>query len=358
MNVCILTVYNSENCGSFLQAYTLMQTIRSFGHNVYFFPRMVTGTSHSYKDCLKSCVKAAANMNPINCLFRLKQHFNFERAQQYFILLKRGHFVKDIDCGVIGSDTLWDAANKYFRNQHDVFCGSPFRGKKFFTYAVSTGNSTEDDFSTIKNPFFCLKDAFSISVRDTHSKEIIRIFAEREAELVCDPTLLVPKAGYAELERTVEFRNYLLLYYFGHIDSEIREEILAFSRRKKIKIISFGEYRSWCDVSISYDPFTLLSYYHHSDFVVTNTFHGNIFSIIYEKPYVSLANEKKKVLDLLEGFGLLYRNTSHAVNIKEILEQKPNPIKIKNMITEFRDSSMGYIRQCLKKVMPSTTGSG
>jgi polysaccharide pyruvyl transferase WcaK-like protein len=292
---------------------------------------------------------AAGNLNPANFVFRLKQHYNFKNAHNYFTVLKFENCIKNIDCCVIGSDTLWDVTAEYYKKHHDVFCGSSFQENRYFTYAVSAGNSTEEDFSLINNPFSFLKSAFAVSVRDVSSKKLVRFFAKRDAKIVCDPTFLSSRTIYGEIEKSIRIRRYLLLYYFGRIDKDLKEEIVLFSRKKKLKIVSFGEYRRWCDVSIPYDPFYFLSYYHHSDFVITNTFHGSIFSLIYEKPFVSLAAKKNKVMELLEEFGLSYRNTNRALNIKDILEYKEDPILISSKINEISDSSMRYILKCLEK---------
>ena len=49
MNICIVTVYNTENCGSFWQAYSLANVISEMGHNVSFLYRDLKGTVQSFK---------------------------------------------------------------------------------------------------------------------------------------------------------------------------------------------------------------------------------------------------------------------------------------------------------------------
>ena len=53
---CIITVYNSENCGSYWQAFTLQEFLRSLGYDVFFLKRKTSGTSHSVKSVVKRCL--------------------------------------------------------------------------------------------------------------------------------------------------------------------------------------------------------------------------------------------------------------------------------------------------------------
>ena len=113
------------------------------------------------------------------------------------------------------------------------------------------------------------------------------------------------------------------------------------------KVISFGEHRAWCDKTICYDPFAFISYFKNASFVVTDTFHGTIFSILYEKNFAEYGKNKKKITDLLFKFGLESRIKTDNVSLCEIYEDQIDYKNINKLVEMFRSESMSYLKMNL-----------
>ena len=84
-------------------------------------------------------------------------------------------------------------------------------------------------------------------------------------------------------------------------------------------------YQSWCDKQILCTPFELLVYFKNADYVITDTFHGTVFSIKYNKKFVTIVRDsnKQKLTDLLERFNLKTRIINHP---DEIAKKLSTPI--------------------------------
>ena len=122
------------------------------------------------------------------------------------------------------------------------------------------------------------------------------------------------------IEGTQIRKDYIIVYaYRSRITSEEATEIKAFAKLKNKKLISVSGQMDFCDEHISLNPFETLTFYRYADYVITDTFHGTIFSIINRKKFVTLIRESKgssygnqeKLQDLLNRMGLLDRSYSN-----------------------------------------------
>ena len=119
MTVCIVTVYNSENCGSFLQAFALYDYLKEAGHKVYFFKRDTKGTSHSLKPHFEESIKRILKLKFKALIAEWQRYASFSAAQKIFPAISRDSAeYKSVDCFVIGSDTIWNLDNRYFRQAY------------------------------------------------------------------------------------------------------------------------------------------------------------------------------------------------------------------------------------------------
>lgn len=121
---------------------------------------------------------------------------------------------------------------------------------------------------------------------------------------LCDPTLLISADEYDEICPSISDKNYILLYFFGDIDIDMQNELHRVAEQRKLKIISFGRVRPWCDKCIDSDPTFFLAYFKNAQYIVTNTFHGTIFSVLYKKRFSAFVDTKIKVKDFLCSIGL------------------------------------------------------
>lgn len=349
MKVCIVTVYNSENCGSFLQAYALGKKIEELGHEVSYLKRDIKGTGASSIAVMKVIAKSMINRNFKNISLKLKFHKDCKETVKVFNEISKEDEIKSIDCFILGSDTIWYLDNSYFKKNYKKYWGIEFNNKKVISYAPSLNNTSE---ITIKNSNFikpALDNLSSISVRDNYSKELLSKFTDKEINIVCDPTLLHNKEFYKKFQKECIYDNFILIYAFREFCSEQQcAAIKEYALKNNKKLISFGVYREWCDISVPFDNLAFTSYYEKAFYVITNTFHGTIFSIMYNKQFIDFAKDSKKVVEILKQFNLSQRNIDKNDNIDDILKSKIDYNEINIKLNNLKEASINYIKSSLR----------
>ncbi len=349
MNICIVTVYKG-NCGTCLQAYSTYKTLKEMGHNVVFLFQDTPNGNLSFKQRIKTFL--------IKCL---KLEFNsakllIQSARAYKDFEKRfptieidSEAMNTVDLFILGSDTIWNFNSPYFYSKRDIYTGKAFGRGKSISYAASAANTPYEVFSKdeeIKNAICNLK---AISVRDENTKELVKKLTGREATIVCDPTMLVDKHVFDDLIIDIPDEKYILIYVFGTLKKEKQEEILKFKEKHGFKLISFGESRPWCDKSIPYDVNAFVSYMKNADFVITNTFHGTIFSIINNKVFAEYGIKQNKISDLLNQLQLTNSVVSEERCLENVFENGLDYTYANEKIKELRAQSMLYLKENLSE---------
>lgn len=349
MNICIITVYNSENCGSFLQAYALKAALEKLGHTVYFLNRNNKDTSHALKPHIEDSIKKLLQLQFEDCKNIWKRYATFTEAQKLFPTISEwDEIYSKVDCFVIGSDTLWNLNSKYFSKNIDIYFGKNLNSK-IITYAVSVANTSKDKFVNNKTAIECSRRISDISVRDDATYEIVKDVFHRDCAIVCDPTLLLNKDDYNLLikDRPAFDDAPILIYYFGNLPDDSIYQIKKLREETGKKIISFGQYRDWCDINIPFDPYLFIQCYRDCAFVITNTFHGTIFSLIYEKNFANYGQEKKKIKSLLSSTDAEKAFALTDEDLLPFFENRLNYNIINKKIEEHKNSSIQFLKRNL-----------
>jgi hypothetical protein len=343
MEATIITVYNSENCGSFFQAYALLKVLQDAGAHVKFLKREGSRISHSRMSLITGLLKALILRQAGDVPLISARYKAFERAQKVFETTEDPN---GSDIVVIGSDVIWDFECPYFRRNKDRYTGRVTDSKIVF-YAPSTGNSGYEEFERGELAGLDRGNVVAVSARDLKTKEFISKQTKCEAEIVCDPVLLLEKDDYIKMAGECKNKpgKYILLYYFGKVPDGARRNIMRFSKEAGAKLVSFGCSRKWCDESVASDPYAFLAYYSGCTHVITNTYHGILFSVIFKKPFAAYAKNKYKVGEFLEKYGLDGQNADFDENI---FEKFAHPVPFDaawEKIDEDTRASMAYLKE-------------
>lgn len=334
MKIGIVTVYNSYNCGSFLQAYALKKTLEKEGHEAVFVKREVYKSNKFYSRAILA-VKRFLKGDPKRARFILEEYFAFNKIQKAMPVTED---IKSLDMLVYGSDTIWNMEDPYFKEDWKRYWGVGVENKKI-TYAASVGTTDENVF--YDDPVFekQIKEFSAVAVRDEHTYKIAEklLAGEKSPVLVTDPTMLVDISEYEAVAKPCSEKNFILMYYFGNMPKDLEQNIKAFAKEQGKKIIYFGK-------DIPFEPGMMIGYYNAADYVITNTFHGNVFSIIYNKNFVSYGKEKKKVEILLNDFGLSQRLLDVSENPKDVLLSDIDYSKTNEILKEKRAESLEYLK--------------
>lgn len=343
MKICIVTVHKSLNSGSFLQALALEKVLKEKGCDTFFLKSLIP--ENIIKEIVVA-VKKIAKLRINEGIKRIEMILNFGRMQKRMKEINAKDCAK-ADCIVIGSDAVWNFADAGFKKYKKRFLCSDFDGVRRITYAVSVGYADSSDFNDVAI-VKGIRKIDEISVRDNRTKEIVDKITGREAVLVLDPTLLLSRDDFAEIEAKCSDSEYILIYMFERLDKQLEKNLLKLREKTGKKIVSFGGYRAFADINVSNDPFKFLYYFNHADMVVTNTFHGTIFSIINHKPFAEFGGHKKKVSELLSMLDLSGQICENAEDMEKVLNQEIDYDKVDKKLEKLREQSKDYLFNALK----------
>lgn len=343
----IITVYKTENIGSVLQSTALKNVVEAMGYSVLFISTKNKYSVHSRKQLAKSIAKAVIRRNRIcNCWMRYRYYEHYIKNTFQTIQPERVPF-EGLEKIIIGSDTVWDVGSKYFEESSRTFWTLDWMNIPVVTYAVTIGNTSYRTLNGLQYPEEAIKQYQAVSVRDRYTARYVEAKTGRAVPVVCDPTFLLPVEYYRGKCFKVEGK-YLLLYLFDELAEHAKKDIRRFAAERGLRIVSLGKHILGSDQWVSGTIENFLSYFNCAEYIVTNTFHGTIFSILFNKAFVSLDCTKNKVTDLLQGFSLSGRLTSD--NILAVLEQKIDYNQVNNQISEMRNRSMQFLVQKLAGV--------
>lgn len=375
MKVGIISMQRVCNKGSFLQAYGLKKMIESLGHEVIFVDYKVgKPVMRTFSEKKTYYILKIRNMF-IDIFLKCKslrvilpkelKNIVIERAQyKSFIAEHLGvtdirKYRSVVDALVIGSDEVFNCTqiNPEVGFSPEIF-GADNQAKKVISYAASFGNTTYEKLKYYGNVEE-LKKYFSafeaISVRDRNSLAVVEKLMGEKPEVNLDPVLMY---DYMPTIKDQQIRkDYIVVYaYRSRITPEEAEEIKAFARRENKRLISVSGEMDFCDEHISLNPFENLNLFRHADYVITDTFHGTIFSIINRKRFVTLIRESKgnsygnqeKLQDLLNRLGLQNRSYSNGKdNLADRISAGINYDAVFEIINTERKHTMNYLSENL-----------
>lgn len=298
MKIGILTFHCAHNYGAVLQCYAMQEFLKKLGHDVkvidyrpsYFMEGNKPLNFYMHKNIFR--LVGSAIYRIARYPWRLRRFKAFNRfIESKFDLLSyggEGSAASQMDAYIFGSDQIW---NPLITGGDDVFWGNlPFEKheKKYITYAASMGKSTisEDEKTQISER---LKNFDAISVRESSLKNLLASLV-REVTLVLDPTLLVPRSIWDKLDDNVKETGYVLIYQVVY-DSNVIEFAKHIARQLNVKIIRLEGDLNWRvkpGGKTCASPEDFVSYVKHASCVVTTSFHGTAFSVIFNKPFYVL----------------------------------------------------------------------
>lgn len=309
MKIAIVTIYDGNNFGSFLQAFALKNKIEELGHDVEFIQRMPES------DVLKFYCNLRVSKNRgliLNFLAKTKR-FLFNRREdklrlnnikKIYPFLKEArkelkiinkNNLSDIDLIICGSDEIWNFDNESI--DVDFYsCINFGKNIKKIAYAMSIGTASYDSFFKHQFVIKQIKTFKNIFVRDEETKSILSKILGKELIKVCDPTLLVDKSIYIKQKRQLIKYPYILLYAYS-IDASQAFIIKKFAHSKGLKIITVCNYLDIADEVIQVSPFDFANLIENAYCCYTSTFHGTIFCTLFAKRFC-VFSRKPKVKDV------------------------------------------------------------
>lgn len=302
MKVGILTFPNSTSYGATLQMYALYKKVNDLGHDaeiINYFNAFMKAEKHVRKVDKLDLRRTLRHWAKRALHYRLEKAFRDFEKNNMVLYPKKAVTDKAAlpDIGnrygavICGSDQVWnpnitDTDLSFFLD----FCG---KGVRRVSYAPSFGiDDFSREFSDLIRPEIAAFD--SLSVREAAGREYIKREFGRDAQLVCDPTMLLSAEEWETLEKPypAEENGYILYYPVGS-SKTLWDYCKKLSKKTGLKIIHIGgnvikamrNKDGGMEYAVDISPSRWLWLVHHARYVVTNSFHGSAFSVIFRKSF-------------------------------------------------------------------------
>ena len=316
--------YNSANYGGLLQAYALVKVLNNYGmeaeqisYNANNY--IAIDTTNSNKTKLRAFLSRFAQKilrlwisNGVRRRYKKVAKFRSSIPHSKNVFFKNN--IKEsnqcYDYFVVGSDQVWNPKD------YDpiFFLSFVNQNKKKIAYAASIGQSQlTDNQCKIYKEHLISFDA--ISLRENNIS-LIQSLVNIPVKWTLDPTLLLDKEDWDKVAAEQIFdQDYIFCYFLGK-DRELRKIAKEFAKRKKMCLVSMphltGAYQR-CDSFfgdkkvIDASPEEFISLIKHAKYVLTDSFHASVFSIIYKKEFFIFERKEFKgmssrIYSLLELF--------------------------------------------------------
>ncbi|PWK92654.1 polysaccharide pyruvyl transferase family protein [Hallerella porci] len=346
MKVGILTFHFAHNYGAVLQCFALQKYLQNRGHEVFiidYAKRCLVDyyAWWNYKRIIrKNFLKGVREIFLLP--FRKKRFTSFESFQKKIFKLATP---EKVDCFVIGSDQVWNT--NITVGFDDMYWGNApcQRGKNVFSYAASMGDAlTKIDKNIVASH---LKNFKKISVREYDlAQELLLCSGQSEIDLVPDPTLLLTEDEWSNLADAPLKKDSYILVYQVRASIKVKKIAEAVSRQLGKKIIYLSPdlaMKNSC-VSLTSSPENFLGLIKNAAFVVTSSFHGTVFSILFKKQFLCVKLNDgcdARSLTLLESVDL----KDHFVESFQIMPTCDWNV-VNEKLNQLKEKSLSFFEKC------------
>lgn len=339
----IVTLNGYFNYGNRLQNYALQSKLEILGFNVETIiidiqKRNKTSNTKPYsivsrlknKDFNKLFNKSIAKLNnriykaQINESNKLRteifKKFTLDYIKETDFTISDGNIPEDLlnkyNYFVVGSDQVWNPS--YIKGSSIYFLTFAEKYKRI-VYAPSFGIS-EIKSEFIKDYSEWISEMHRLSVREDDGAKLVKELTGRDAPVLVDPTLLLTKDQWLSISKEANNKpkgRYMLTYFLGGVPSNYKKQIKDIAKKNKLEVINLGDIRE--KETYRTGPSEFIDYINSCSIFCTDSFHGAVFSILMEKPFIvyermgSSLSMFSRINTLLNKFDL---NSRKAENIK------------------------------------------
>jgi hypothetical protein len=326
--VGVLTFHRCINYGSYWQARAVVEGLRQAGHDAVlldhhsarvnraewrnaFQPTLPRRTARSdyasYAVKTRKFFEAFAQL-PLSLPFKLEDPAGMERC----------------DAVVVGSDEVWNLRHPWYA-ACPLFFGEGVKSEHLVSYAASFGCHDADEPLDERwaEP---LRRFAALAVRDDNSRRLLAASLGSEPELVLDPCLQFDGVCRREGEACAD-----TAVVYGHgFSADFAGAVRDWAERRSVRLVSIGYRNDWADAQwLSAGPEEFASAMGAARAVVTNFFHGCVFALLNEKPFVCTPTEyrRNKLSALIGSVAAEERmidGPAHGAAVAAALDEAPN----------------------------------
>ena len=348
------------NYGGLLQNYALQTVLRRLGHEPITIDYLSRPRWYRYPlSLLKSLAlypfpsrrRKFAKWHPVRENELIDRFVNEHISKTAYVYRYKSTLISKLhlDAIITGSDQVWrpmynpDLKDLYldFAKDEDI---------PKIAYAASFGTS-EREYTpeSLRDCHNAAKRLDAVSVRETSAVRLCHDYFGINAVEVLDPTLLLTAEDYCELtaDRPHSTDSYLGLYILDRKPEtdNLLQEISRLTGLTNIKQVTENDK--------SFAPQDWIAMIRDADFMVTDSFHATVFSIIFRKPFITLCNHSRgadRFISLLKPLGLLDRLVDNdCKKIDSIVAQKINWDNVYRSLDRRRDFAINFLKTSLSQ---------
>lgn len=380
MKIGIITLFDNGNYGSELQSLAMNDYLKSKGHNAFFikvkaknkflralelFVDRIRKTYILRKDSElflynKDRESNQAKQRDISPELRRRIH-NFMISRIAMERMSRWAFPPKhrIDAFICGSDQVWSALR--IPLAPEFFLPSVSKSRKI-AYAPSIGiDNIPTCFQNKAGKY--IKDFKHLSVREDAAKDTLREKFGIDAVQVLDPTMLVGKEYWEEQLEKAHIQKplfeYVFCYFLGEVPDVVLSVINQLSTGKKVIMLPYEEDSKRVSNGLyqEADPLDFVNLIKFADCVLTDSFHGCVFSVLYGKRFVvtkrthvGRVSQTSRIKSLLRMVHQEERYCSEKEDIERLLTRDIDSQTVENEICKMQTVSRDFLDNALIEV--------
>jgi hypothetical protein len=372
--VGILTLLERDyNLGSVLQAYALQHTISSLGLDSYiidFWPSknlFVQGISVAKEKGLKYFITRAIrfNMNLFSTFaYEKKKKINISNFMTKNIRFTNSKFKNieelkklNFDIYIVGSDMVWSP--KYTKELLEVYLLC------FVEKGIKVSYAASGEMPISKELFPLYKkhlQSFNyVSVREKSFAKYIRECTRSEPEVVVDPTALLTEEDWMKMAKKPkkELKNPYILVYDLYRSKEILPRVTKVAKRKNWEIVAYNPnvflhslvYRLRILTFYTCNPPEFLWLIKNAEYVITSSFHGTVYSVLFKKPFYSINPEPhapvSRIRDFLEEVSLEDRLVEDPKFLPSLIFEEVEFSNAEKKIERMKKRSIKFLKKAV-----------
>lgn len=367
----ICTFYNNYNYGSYLQSFALLKKLESLGYDTFIIDFKDEGKKWNRR------IKYMNNLVRIKCLlfhpklihdilnlkkisrnneyFSKEQKLSFDSFKDNYLKFYSEDYTKDdFRAFIAGSDQVWKLT---LPGLHYVFFLRFTKKKKRISYAASLGTDRIPKYNRKLLKKY-IEDFSSVSVRESNSVTLLSDLQKKTPiHHVLDPVLLVGKKFWENILPSIEYKEYVLLYFLDSpYDIEKIKSIIRRYPHKEVLQINTGITISEIPHTkiINPSPLEFVSLINHCNVMITDSFHGSAFSILFNKEFFTIKRSYKifnsqndRIISLLNLFQCPQRYIDQEFEVDNI--KTIDYDKIREILKISQEQSLSFLKKALKK---------
>lgn len=345
--VGVLTFHRCINYGSYWQARCLVEGLRAGGVDAVLLDHRSPRVNRAEWRCAMRPTLPTPTKAEDYAAYAAKTRRFFEAFAALPLsapfALEDARAMEAIDLAVVGSDEVWNLRHPWYAG-YPLFFGEGLNAERVVSYAASFGNHDAADL--IDEAWARRLERFdAIGVRDENSRELVRRAVRRDPALVLDPCLQFSRICRRRASAAAD--GEVLVYGHSFPDWFVAS-VRKWAAARKVRLVSLGYRNDWADEQrLAAGPEDFAQAVADARAVVTNFFHGCVFSLVNEKPFVAVpsAYRSTKVSNLMAAVGSedrLVGEASRFASFEAALDEALDPA-VTERIGALRRQSAAYI---------------